>query len=120
MASAYSSIMNGAMQIDRERPLEAESHQRTADRQGCANGFKPKALRTRVGEVNLRILQTKDHHDEKGRPLYPKNLERGVRSERAMPLAAPELARRLERSSLLPPRQAAGEACTTSPAVRNV
>jgi hypothetical protein len=82
MASAYSSIMNGAMQIERERTLEAESHQRTADRQGYANGFKPKSLRTRVGEVHLRILQTKDDHDEKGRPLYPKNLERGVRSER--------------------------------------
>jgi len=34
MASDYSIIMNCAMQIDREQTLKAESHQRTADRQG--------------------------------------------------------------------------------------
>ena len=55
MALAYAIIMNCAMQIEREQTLKAESHQRTADRQGYANGFKPKALRTRVGEVHLRI-----------------------------------------------------------------
>ena len=91
MASAYSIIMNCAMQIEREQTLKAESHQRTADRQGYANGFKPKALRTRVGEVHLRIPQTRDYHDEEGRPFYPKSLDRGVRSERAMTLAVAEM-----------------------------
>ena len=33
-ASAYSIIMNCAMQIEREQTLKAESHQRTADSQG--------------------------------------------------------------------------------------
>jgi transposase-like protein len=47
--------MNHAMQIEREQVLQAESHQRTADRQGYANGFKPKTLKTRVGRVDLRI-----------------------------------------------------------------
>ena len=77
MASAYSIIMNGAMQIERERTLNIESHQRTADRQGYANGFKPKAFRTRVGEVHLRIPQARDYHDAEGRPFYPKSLDRG-------------------------------------------
>lgn len=48
MASAYSIIMNCAMPIDREQTLKIESHQSTAVRQGYANGFKPKTLRTRV------------------------------------------------------------------------
>ena len=91
MASAYSIIMNCAMQIEREQALKAESHQRTADRQGYANGFKPKALRTRAGEVRLRIPQTRDYHDDEGRPFYPKSLDRGVRSERAMTLAVAEM-----------------------------
>ena len=90
MASACF-IMNCAMQIEREQTLKAESHQRTADRQGYANGFKPKTLRTRVGEVHLRIPQTRDYHDEEGRPFYPKSLDRGVRSERAMTLAVAEM-----------------------------
>jgi len=91
MASAYAIIINCAMQIEREQTLKAESHQRTADRQGYANGFKPKTLHTRVGEVHLRIPQTRDYHDEEGRPFYPKSLDRGVRSERAMTLAVAEM-----------------------------
>jgi hypothetical protein len=34
MAAAFATLMNHAMQIDREQVLKAESHQRTADRQG--------------------------------------------------------------------------------------
>ena len=91
MASALATLMNHAMQIEREQVLQAESHQRTADRQGYANGFKPKALKTRVGRVDLRIPQTRDYRDENGRPFYPRALERGVRSERAMTLAVAEM-----------------------------
>jgi transposase-like protein len=83
--------MNHAMQIEREQEHKDESHQRTADRQGYANGFKPKTLRTRVGRVELRIPQTRDYRDENGRPFYPQSLERGVRSDRAMTLAVAEM-----------------------------
>ncbi|MFM7035767.1 MAG: IS256 family transposase [Planctomycetia bacterium] len=91
MASALATLMNHAMQIEREQVLQTESHQRTADRQGYANGFKPKTLKTRVGRVDLRIPQTRDYRDENGRPFYPRALERGVRSERAMTLAVAEM-----------------------------
>jgi putative transposase len=91
MAPAFGSIMNVAMQIEREQTLKAGSHQRPANRQGYANGFKPKTIHTRVGEVNLRIPQTCDYHDEEGRPFYPKSIDRGVRSERAMTLAVAEM-----------------------------
>jgi hypothetical protein len=91
MASALATLMNHAMQIEREQVLKAESHQRTGDRQGYANGFKPKTLKTRVGQVDLRIPQTRGYRDENGRPFYPQSLERGVRSERAMTLAVAEM-----------------------------
>jgi len=42
--SAFDTIMNCAMQIEREQVRNAESHQRTADRQGYADGFKPKTI----------------------------------------------------------------------------
>jgi transposase-like protein len=64
MASALATLMNHAMQIEREQVLKAESHQRTGDRQGYANGFKPKTLKTRVGQIALRIPQTRGYRDE--------------------------------------------------------
>lgn len=91
MAAAFATLMNHAMQIEREHVLKAESHQRTADRQGYANGFKPKTLNTRVGQIDLRIPQTRGYRDANGRPFYPKALDRGVRSERAMILAMAEM-----------------------------
>ena len=41
--------------------------------------------------MQLRIPQSRDYHDEEGRPFYPKSLDRGVRSERAMTLAVAEM-----------------------------
>ena len=41
--------------------------------------------------MHLRIPHTRDYHGEDGRPFYPKSLERGVRSERAMVLAVAEM-----------------------------
>ena len=90
MAAAFATLMNHAMQIEREQKLKAESRS-AADRQGYANGFKPKTLNTRVGRVELRIPQTRGYRDENGRPFYPKALDRGVRSERAMVLAMAEM-----------------------------
>lgn len=55
MAPALTTPLNHAMQIERAQALKAESHQRTGDRRGYANGFKPKTLETRVGQVALRI-----------------------------------------------------------------
>jgi putative transposase len=90
MASALATLMNHAMQIEREQVLKAESRS-VGDRQGYANGFKPKTLKTRAGQVDLRIPQTRNYRDEHGRPFYPRSLERGVRSERAMTPAVAEM-----------------------------
>ena len=72
MAAAFATLMNHAMQIERELVLQVESHQRTAERQGYANGYKPKTLNTRVGQVDLWIPQTRGYQDESGRPPTPR------------------------------------------------
>jgi transposase-like protein len=84
-------MLNHAMRAEREQVLDAALHQRTDNRRGYANGYKPKTLATRVGDVPLQIPQTRDYADEHGRPFYPAALERGVRSERALTLAIAEM-----------------------------
>jgi transposase-like protein len=91
MAAALTTLLNHAMRIEREQILGAASHERTDARRGYANGYKPKTLTTRIGELPLQVPQTRDYADEHGRPFYPSALERGVRSERALTLAIAEM-----------------------------
>ncbi len=85
MARAMQILINEAMKIERNEVLGAEPYQRTQERRGYANGFKPKTFHTRVGKVELQVPQTR------GVEFYPKSLERGVRSERALKLAVAEM-----------------------------
>ena len=85
MARAIEILVNEAMKIERNAALGAQPYERTDERRGYANGFKPKTLQTRVGKVELQVPQTRDVE------FYPKSLERGVRSERALKLAIAEM-----------------------------
>lgn len=85
MARAIGILVNEAMKIERSEVLGAQPYERTSERHGYANGFKPKTLNTRVGKVELQVPQTRDVE------FYPKSLERGVRSERALKLAVAEM-----------------------------
>jgi putative transposase len=78
-------ILNQAMLIERSQALGAEPYERSADRRGHANGFKPKAFNSRLGKLNLQVPQTR------GVEFYPAALERGERSERALKLAVAEM-----------------------------
>jgi transposase-like protein len=78
-------LLNAAMKIERERHLGAAPWQRSPTRAGHANGFKDKTLKTRVGELALRVPQTR------AGDFYPSALERGERSERALKLALAEM-----------------------------
>ena len=42
-------LINHAMQVERENYLGAKPYERSEDRQGHANGYKPKTVKTRVG-----------------------------------------------------------------------
>ncbi len=85
MARAMEILVNEAMKIERSEVLGADPYQRTSERRGHANGYKPKTVSTRVGKVELQVPQTR------GVDFYPKSLERGVRSERALKLAIAEM-----------------------------
>jgi transposase-like protein len=78
-------IFNTAMEVERENHLRATSYQRTPERRGYANGFKPKTVQTRVGDVTFAIPQVRDGS------FYPSALEKGLRSERALHLAFAEM-----------------------------
>ena len=71
MAQALTTLLNHAMCIEREQVLGAAAHQRTDTRRGYANGYKPKTLTTRIGDLPLQVPKTRDYADEHGRPFYP-------------------------------------------------
>lgn len=81
-------MMNQAMQIERSQFLGAAPHERSDDRRGHANGFKPKQVDTTLGTLNLQIPKTR-HHGETG--FYPQSLEQGRRSERALMLCVAQM-----------------------------
>ena len=85
IAETFGLLMNSAMQIERSRHLKAGLYERKDGRLGYANGYKPKTIKSRFGEVNLAIPQTRDTD------FYPKSLERGLRSEHALKLALAEM-----------------------------
>jgi len=57
MADAMRLMLNEAMRIERSQALEAGPYQRTEKRRGYANGFKPKTVSTRLGELALEVPQ---------------------------------------------------------------
>lgn len=46
-------IINTAMLAERAEHLNAGPYQHTAERRGYANGFKPKTMQTRVGDITF-------------------------------------------------------------------
>ena len=83
--SAITILINQAMQIERTKHLKANPYERSAERQGYANGFKDKDLKTRIGLLPLKIPQVRDGD------FYPSFLEKGLRSERALMLSMAEM-----------------------------
>ena len=78
-------LLNFAMKQERIQYLRAEPYERSEDRAGHANGFKPKTLQTRMGSMTVDIPQVR------GLSFYPQSLEKGCRSERALKLAIAEM-----------------------------
>jgi putative transposase len=85
LEEALALILNEAMKSERSRAIGAESYERTENRKGYANGYKPKTLDTRLGEITFQVPQTRDVE------FYPSALEKGIRSERALKLAIAEM-----------------------------
>jgi transposase-like protein len=78
-------VVNLAMQAERQQYLGAAPYQRTPERQDRANGYKPKTVKTRLGEITFDVPQVR----ESG--FYPGALEKGLRSERALTMTLAEM-----------------------------
>lgn len=78
-------LINNAMQAERSRYLQAEEYERTEERIGHANGYKPKTVHTRVGDITFAVPQVREGG------FYPSALEKGMRSERALMCALAEM-----------------------------
>ena len=59
MADAMATMLNEAMKIERSSALRAEPGERSPERLGYANGFKPKRLSSRAGLLDLQIPQVR-------------------------------------------------------------
>jgi len=78
-------LVNQAMQEERAHYLQAGEYERTEERKGYANGYKPKTVKTRVGEITFSIPQVREGG------FYPSVLEKGLRSERALTMTLAEM-----------------------------
>ena len=78
-------VVNTAMQVERQKYLGVSPYERSAERQGHSNGFKPKTVTTRIAPITFDIPQVWEGG------FYPQALEKGLRSERALMLALAEM-----------------------------
>jgi putative transposase len=85
LSDLLSKLFNEMMKAEREHALQAAPYERTDSRKGYANGFKDKKIQTRLGPLQLQVPQTR------GIAFYPRCLEKGERSERALKLAIAEM-----------------------------
>jgi len=78
-------LLNSVMQAERSKYLQAGEYERSADRKGHANGYKPKTVRTRMGEITFAVPQVREGG------FYPSALEKGLRSEQALTMTLAEM-----------------------------
>lgn len=86
LAEGIRLLVNEAMIHERSQALKALPYERTDERTGHANGFKPKTLATRLGPIQFNVPQVRGPVD-----FYPNALEKGIRSEQALKLALAEM-----------------------------
>lgn len=79
-------ILNEVMKYERSTVLNANPYERTEHREGHANGFKNKTVRTTLGKLDFAIPQVRGDVE-----FYPTGLEKGLRSERALKSAMAEM-----------------------------
>lgn len=80
LATIGQTIMNAAMLIERERHLGVSAHQHSTERDGHANGFKPRKFQTAIGKLDLAMPQVRGSSETFRTSL----LEKGSRSDRAL------------------------------------
>jgi putative transposase len=81
MRALVERVVQQVLEAEMSSFLQADSYERTGERRGYRNGYKPRLLKTRVGE--LELLVPKDRDGQFQTELF----ERYQRSEKALVLA---------------------------------
>ena len=86
-------LVNEASEIERSQYLNARPGERTPDRRDYSNGFKPKTMLTRHGNLTFAVPQVRGigRGDESGDGFYPSALVKGSRTDQAVNLALAEM-----------------------------
>ena len=79
-------LLSQAMASEVTAHVAAKPHQRTEERRGQRNGYKPRTLKTRVGELELQVPQVRSCE-----PYHPSMFAKWQRSERALLVACAEM-----------------------------
>src|SRR4051812_15892056 len=88
LAQVLKAVLEAAMKAEVSAHLEAGRYERAAGRKGHRNGYKPRTLKTRVGELELSVPQVRGSG---GGPYHPSMFNRYQRSERALLVACAEM-----------------------------
>lgn len=80
------SLLESTMQTEVNQHIGATPHERSDSRRGYRNGVKPRKLKTRVGELDLKIPQVRGCD-----PYHPSMFNKWQRSERALLVACAEM-----------------------------
>ena len=78
-------VLQEVLEAEMTEHLGAAPHERTAERKGHRNGYKPRTLRTRVGTLNLLVPQNREG------TFSTKLFARYQRNEKALCLALMEM-----------------------------
>ena len=85
LAKLVEAVLNQILEAQIAETLGAERHERSDERQGYRNGYRPRTLYTRVGPVTLQVPQTRDGS------FSTEMFRRYQRSEQAFVLALMEM-----------------------------
>ena len=84
MAKLVEQVLNQVLEAEVTETLQAKPYERTEERQGYRNGFKPRTMTTRVGRLVLSVPQVREGK------FSPELFARFQRSEQALILALME------------------------------
>ena len=87
LAELLSVVLNAAMKLERQQHLRAEPHERSTDRNGQANGFKERTLKTRLGQIGVSVPQVRGGEGN----FRPASLDAALLSEKALKVALAEM-----------------------------
>jgi putative transposase len=80
-------LMNAAMLVERAKHIGVAPHERSEQRNGHANGFKPRTFHTSMGALELSLPQVRGSDA----PFRTSLLEKGSRSDRSLKAAIAEM-----------------------------